>query len=82
MSAGAKLPKAFCVNGDLRLVKAAGCAKFLGDICSQSVELANSGDCLAGQKSVSYFKCTRTRDICLSQLCELKVKDKGACPQQ
>jgi len=78
--AGVKLPKKFCVS-DLSLVKAAGCSKFLGDICSQDLDLANSATCLPAQKKVSYFKCTRSRDICFSQLCELKVKDKGSCPQ-
>jgi len=77
---GVKLPKKFCVS-DLSLVKAAGCSKFLGDICSQDLDLANSATCLPAQKKVSYFKCTRSRDICFSQLCELKVKDKGSCPQ-
>jgi len=75
---GNVFPKEFCLEN--RLVTADGCKQFLGDICTLSIDLAESLACAGAADEITFLQCVSDGAVCRAKICDKKIPNKEFCP--
>lgn len=78
MCLDATFPKDFCVGNPV-LISAKGCEKFKGDICTSSLELAESSSCSGAADQITFLQCVSNGDVCRAKICDKQVPKKSFC---
>ena len=71
-------PKEFCLGNPV-IISAKGCLKFKGDICTSSLELAESSSCAGAADQITFLQCVSNGDVCRAKICDKQVPKKSFC---
>jgi len=60
-------------------VSAIGCSKYIGELCSSSLELAESSSCSGAADQITFLQCVSNGDVCRAKICDKQVPKKSFC---